>query len=59
MRQIFKMTTPIETMNYLLSAFGIVWLGLGLYTAYLFFTKSRLPKRSKIPETGGSQGTHG
>ncbi len=57
MRQIFKMIPPtIKTMNYLLSAFGLVWLGLGLYTAYLLFTKSRVSKR---PETGGGQGTHG
>ncbi|MCK4459882.1 MAG: CcmD family protein [Methanosarcinales archaeon] len=31
-------------MNYLLCAFGIVWLGLGLYMLYLLRTRSRLSK---------------
>ncbi|MEA1944713.1 MAG: CcmD family protein [Euryarchaeota archaeon] len=40
-------------MNYLLCAFGIVWIGLGLYTIQLLLTRLRLSR------TKGNCDTHG
>ncbi|HIE31850.1 MAG TPA: CcmD family protein [Methanosarcinales archaeon] len=43
-------------MNYLLSAFGIVWIGLGLYTLHLLRTRSRLSRLITEGTEGGRRG---
>ncbi|HDJ38421.1 MAG: CcmD family protein [Methanosarcinales archaeon] len=40
-------------MNYLLYAFAIVWIVLGLYIVHLLLARSRSSRR------GGRQDTHG